>query len=413
MTAEPTPSPTPSPTPDPKALEALAAAKEHGLSDEDLRGEYELFLRFTETVEGDPELGGYRELVYRIFPVIADHTEYLDPEYFFGRLANLSFSESELEAGFWGKYIYEPNTVLIRSDVEEDERWQLSAVVFHELMHFVDSSMSGEESAQYLLDGARLMGGDFLSLPMEDRLRTLILYNADAVVEGGSELYTAKYFSSGVRSYFKACSVLTGVEYIFGTEKLDELFFSPDSNAVLAELLLGAGYSEDRYYAAVASLNWFTTPRTSYMPDDLIAPEDILIDLYEHELGSGWKQDPRFIYILKSLSDVAWPDHERSEHSDFLKDIEFNTREQYADFLSKLYSDLPFMPDPMFDPPFPVIIDGRFSICVYADWTDSDTDSAVRGTIAAEYDIENDEPIGYLITDLDAIYNVYPVLHGS
>ncbi|MBR6006737.1 MAG: hypothetical protein IK064_03835, partial [Clostridia bacterium] len=397
----------------PTVREALAAAEEHGLSKEDLRGEYELFLRFSETVEGNPGLGEYRALVYRIFPVIADHTEYLDAEYFFGKLASLSFSESELEAGFWGLYQHETNAILIREDVQDDSRWELSAVVFHELMHFVDRSMSGAESAMYILDGRRLYADEFLALPMEDRLRTVILYNADAVTEGGAELYTAKYFSGGVRSYFSACSILTGIEYIYGTEKLNELFFGTDSEAVLAELLLDAGYSEDRYYTAAASLNWLTTPRTSYMPNERIAPEDILIDLYEHELGSGWEQDEPFIYILKSLSDVAWPDYERSVHADFLQGIEFNTREQYADFLSKLYAGLSFRPEPMFDPPFPVIKDGRFLITAFADWTDPDTAQPVRGTIAAEYDFGTEQPIGYLLTDMDAIYNEYPVLHGS
>lgn len=303
---------------EPTICETLLTAEKHGLSEEDLRGEYELFLRFSGTVEDNPGLGEYRELVYRIFPVIADHKEYLDPEFFFGRLASLSFMGSELEAGFWGKYRHEHNEILILNDVEDEDRWQLTAVVFHELMQFVYSSLSGAESTQYLLDGRRLYGDEYLNLPMEDRLRALILYNTDAVTEDGAEFYTAKYFSDGVRSYFGACSVLTGIEYIYGTEKLDELFFGTDTNAVIAELMLEAGYSEDRYYDATASLNWIATPRTSFMPDNFITPEDILIDLYEHELGSGWKQDERFLYVLKSLSDVAWQDYERSEYSDFL-----------------------------------------------------------------------------------------------
>lgn len=419
LTSEPTdppteePSPEPGPTLEPTAREALAAAEEHGLSEDDLRGEYELFLRFSETVEGNPGLGDYLGLVYRIFPVIADHTEYLDAEYFFEKLASLSFSESELEAGFWGMYQRDPNAILIRSNIEDDDRWELPAVVFHELMHFVDSSLSGGESALYLLDGARLRGDEFLALPFEDQLRALILYDTDAVKEGGAELYTAKYFAGGVRSYFSACSVLTGIEYIYGTEKLDELFFGRDSGAVLAELLVDAGYSEDRYYSAAASLDWITTPRSSFKPDNFIAPEDILIDLYEHELGSGWKQDEPFIYILKSLSDVAWPDYERSAHADFLQDIEFNTREQYVDFLSELYAGLSFRPEPMFDPPFPVIMNGRFTVCAFADWTDPDTDRPVRGTVAAEYDFESGRTAAYVLTDMDAIYNAYPVLHGQ
>ena len=93
-TSETTPSPEPGPTQEPIVRDALKTAEDHGLSEDDLRGEYELFLRFSETIESNSELGEYRELVYRIFPVIADHKMYIDPEFFLGRLASLSFAKS-------------------------------------------------------------------------------------------------------------------------------------------------------------------------------------------------------------------------------------------------------------------------------------------------------------------------------
>lgn len=52
ITAEPTEAPAP--TEDPTEAEALRIAAEHGLSADDLRGEYGLFIRFSEPVEGKP-----------------------------------------------------------------------------------------------------------------------------------------------------------------------------------------------------------------------------------------------------------------------------------------------------------------------------------------------------------------------
>ena len=67
--------------------------------------------------------------------------------------------------------------------------------------------------------------------------------------------------------------------------------------------------------------------------------------------------------------------------------IEFNTREQYGEFPSKLYADLPFIPALMFDPPNP--------------------DQTVSGTIAVEYDFENGLPNGYGLVDMNEIYRLF------
>lgn len=67
----------------------------------------------------------------------------------------------------------------------------------------------------------------------------------------------------------------------------------------------------------------------------------------------------------------------------------------------------------MFDPPYPVIVDGRFSICTCANWTDPDINQTVNGTITVEYDFEGERAIRYKLVVMDAIYNGYPVLHGS
>ena len=79
-----TPTDTPAPTAEtaetPAAKdnsEAIRIAELHGLSEKDLRGEYELFTMFSEMIEGNNRLNGYKEIVYRIFPVVADNVSLL------------------------------------------------------------------------------------------------------------------------------------------------------------------------------------------------------------------------------------------------------------------------------------------------------------------------------------------------
>ena len=410
-TAEPTPGYTPEPTPvqDPEAAEALELALRHGLSAEELRGEYGLFIRFAETVEGNASLGKYAEFVYLIFPVIADQTEYLDEAHFLERLSQLSFAEQELDPGVAGQYRFEPNEILIdpRHSEGVNGDCELPAVVFHELMHFADRSLNGEERTEYILDGESLTPEEYLALPLDDRIRAVIVYGADLLLEGGAELYTAKYFAGAVRWYFKAAAILTGIEYIYGTEKLDELFFSAQSDTLLAQLLLDAGYTEDEYYDVIGNLNWYTNQAENVRPAREICAEDILIDLYEHEYGSGWQADEYFLYVLKAINGVAWSGYEASEHADFLKEAEFGTYRQYEEFLGKVYADLPERPDVSCEPLAPVIRGRHFTLASFARWTDAGSGQRKRGTIAAEYDFNAESTIGCRLIDMDAVMDRY------
>ena len=64
-------------------------ASTHGLTADDIRGEYELFKKYSETLDSNPNLDGIRELLYQVFPVVADNTAYMDEEYFFTSLESL------------------------------------------------------------------------------------------------------------------------------------------------------------------------------------------------------------------------------------------------------------------------------------------------------------------------------------
>lgn len=404
----PSPSPTaePTPTADPVIAEALRIAEQHGLTEEELYGEYDFFILFADTVDGNEGLGKYRELVYRIFPVVADNIDYIEKDYFITRLSWLSFSEAELDPGLAGQFVFVPNSIVISTDLGESDESQYPSIIFHELMHFVDFSASRDEIKMYLLDGELLTGSQFLALPLDDQIRAIIVYGSEPISEGCAELFTAKYFAGAIRAYFDSCYFVTGLEYIYGSEKLCELFFSRHSDALFAQLFIDAGYSEDEYQTAAASLNWLTSPNV-YKPQDYMRAEDILIDLYEHELGDGWKTDKKFHYILKSLSDIAWSGYEDSEHADFLAGIAFNTWEQYYDFAAKLYAGLPIEPDPRYLPPAPTIIGGRFMLAAFAEWRDPDTRELIHGTVGVEYDFENEKPIGWEIIDMDAALDEY------
>ncbi|MBQ1520613.1 MAG: hypothetical protein IIZ56_03960, partial [Clostridia bacterium] len=403
----PEPTDTPAPTEDPTPARALALAAEHGLTEDDLHGEYELFIRFSETVECNSALGKYKEFVYLIFPVAADASAYMDLDYFFNMLSELSFNECELESGIAGMYTAGVNRVDISTSIEPYDSYHTAEVVFHELMHFVDFNVSNEYPALYLLNGKRLTPYEIDGLSQEEQDALVICYDPDVVTEGGAEYFTAKYFAGAVRAYFIPAQFLAGVEYIFGEEKLDELFFSRDSAAVLAELFLEAGYTKEKYYSAWQTLNWLTSSVYHDEPSVYIAPEDMLIDLYESRLGEGWQTDEGFLYILKAINGIVGEGYQRSEHADFLRGVEFRTWAQYDAFTEKLFGELPFEPDLRYLPPTPLVRGGRLMLGAFAEWTDPESQEHIRGALTMDYDFESETLLGYQATDYDAMTDRY------
>lgn len=403
----PVPTDTPAPTEDPIPAAAVAFAAEHGLTEEDLHGEYELFLRFGEAVEGNSALGKYKEFIYLIFPVVADASPYMDHDHFIDMLAGLSFNECVLEPGIAGMYTAGENIVEINTEIDSYDSYHFPEVVFHELMHFVDFNVNNDAPAIYLLNGRRLNTVELEELPEEEREQAVACYEPDVVTEGGAEYFTAKYFAGAERAYFIPAQFLAGVEYIFGEEKLKELFFSRDSGVVLAELFLSAGYSKEKFYNANQTLSFLTNSSVHGEPSVYIAPEDMLIDLYESKLGSGWMSDEGFMYILKAMNGVAGEEYLRSEHAEFLRGVEFRTWAQYDAFTEKLFGELPFQPDLRYLPPTPFIRGGRLLLGAFAEWADPETQEHVRGTLTLDYDFGSETQRGYETIDFDELTSRY------
>ena len=296
MTDMPTPepdttgTPTPKPAPVTQAMinEALSIAALHGLTEDDLHGEYALFLDFAETAENNENLSGYKEMLYRIFPVIADNTEYIDCEYLLENEARLSIIDNEIADAHRGEYHWDTNTVMINTRRNEpiDHRWP--ATVFHELMHFVDHKAGSDfDEWYYFLDDKVLTFQEFLELPDKDKSRAEPCLAADYIVESGAELFTAKYFSGATQAYYESCQFLSGLEYIYGTERVKELFFSTDSDVKSAKIFFDAGYSYERYEDATGSLNWLTYPEQCIEPDNYISPEEILTETDGRRTGNS------------------------------------------------------------------------------------------------------------------------------
>ena len=296
-TEEPAATPTPDPDPDHAAMqEALELAAKHSLSEDDLRGRYDLFVRFCRNVENNGRLGEFADYVYLLFPMIADHIKAESEDYFLAKVGSLKIQSWKIQRNHAGEYEQSDNTVTINSLYLESDDMSYMATVMHELTHFVDTNIDGPvEKVTFTTDHAYPIN----DVPKDQQGSLIGSSDVEFLVEGGAELYIAKYFTHYTRHYTPAVQFLTGLEYLCGSELLDEVFFAHDSAYVLSEYLISQGFSPEEliyFYTTMYAMCYWKTPTGT-----VLRPEDVLIRLYEKLRGSDFRADPTFCYILSSI----------------------------------------------------------------------------------------------------------------
>ena len=296
---EASPTPTLTPTPDPKD-DAVKLASEVGLTEEELRGKYDLFIRYAEVVGSNPEFKGRREFIYHLFPVIAEHLKSENEEFFFGKVKELKITQKHTD-GIDGQYIQTENKIELDPDLETRMgKEAYSSVFYHELMHFIDLNIAGsglEGYACLMDDGSIRKYGDLDYGEMRHMKDYLYSY----FIEGGAEMYTSEYFTYAPNSYLPRVRFLVGMKYIFGVEKIDNMFFDVDTDYQFAQLLMANGFTTEETVKVFMAMR--NTPDALSEPKTLIDPREVLIRLYINNVGPDYEKDKTFCLILGSMNE--------------------------------------------------------------------------------------------------------------
>ena len=296
---EASPTPTLTPTPDPKD-DAVKLAAEFGLTEEELRGKYDLFIRYAEVVGSNPEFKGRREFIYHLFPVIAEHLKSENEEFFFGKVKELKITQKHTD-GIDGQYIQTENKIELDPDIETRMgKEAYSSVFYHELMHFIDLNIAGsglEGYACLMDDGSIRKYGDLDYGEMRHMKDYLYSY----FIEGGAEMYTSEYFTYAPNSYLPRVRFLVGMKYIFGVEKIDNMFFDVDTDYQFAQLLMANGFTTEETVKVFMAMR--NTPDALSEPKTLIDPREVLIRLYINNVGPDYEKDKTFCLILGSMNE--------------------------------------------------------------------------------------------------------------
>lgn len=296
---EASPTPTLTPTPDPKD-DAVKLAAEFGLTEEELRGKYDLFIRYAEVVGSNPEFKGRREFIYHLFPVIAEHLKSENEEFFFNKVKELKITQKHTD-GIDGQYIQTENKIELDPDLETRMgKEAYSSVFYHELMHFIDLNIAGsglEGYACLMDDGSIRKHGDLDYGEMRHMKDYLYSY----FIEGGAEMYTSEYFTYAPNSYLPRVRFLVGMKYIFGVEKIDNMFFDVDTDYQFAQLLMANGFTTEETVKVFMAMR--NTPDALSEPKTLIDPREVLIRLYINNVGPDYEKDKTFCLILGSMNE--------------------------------------------------------------------------------------------------------------
>ena len=391
---------------DPTEIEAIDAAKAHGLSKEDLGGEYALFLKFRDALEANTTAGENKEFIYLIFPVIAYAADYVDDSFFFQMVSSLNVVTGELSDDINGQY-NATNDLTLKTSLFENERDRLPDVYFHELMHFLDYNINGVSSCVYIEDGKHLSPADVAYYTDEQMEKLIACPESWIVTESGAELYTAKFLTGAPYAYKDSVVFLSCIEYIMGEEYMKKLFFSWDSDAILEDLFLEAGYTHEQYLKASAMMNFLARPDLYEYPQDVVSPEDLLIDLYTHYKDGNWKEDKKFLAFIKCFDGVGLEGWRRSKNAEFIGGIVYQSWEQFEPLEKHFVEDIPETPD--LEHPYPTIFmrDGNLLFGTQATFTDPSTGEKYKGYITYEWDFENDVRTGYTIKRADEYVNRY------
>lgn len=197
----------------------------------------ELFVQYASIVDNNSNLGSYKHQVLMMFKMFSQYQSYIDLVSFYNGLLSLKieWDLTTADRGAAGEYYDYDNKILLSDDSD--------GVIYHELTHFMDYRSSFDSHDLYICDDKyydydEAFNGDF---KLCERDYDLSGYNR-ILIEGGAEYLSVKDINNyRFRAYSHFTQLYFLFQYMFGENKLNEMFFHNDDNYQLYKLLTERG----------------------------------------------------------------------------------------------------------------------------------------------------------------------------
>lgn len=254
--------------------------------------------KFNYIVKNNDNLNGFNDLVLEVDDVIQKYRNYLNENYFLWSLTRLNVSavQSSTDDSWAGLYTNSEKKIEYIPIYLDDS----NHVFYHELFHFLDDSINFSDNdfneILYMCDDELLDYFAISKLPFSEKLMCenvyINIYNF--LVEAGAEAGVAKTFTNQITAYNNIVSIYTMLEYLFGSNVIDDIYMSNRTFYLLLKLLIDSGYT---FEEAVDINNFFVLLKDDYdYNDDALI--DIMSDLYTKVKGGNYANDKQFVYLL-------------------------------------------------------------------------------------------------------------------
>ena len=333
----------------------------------------DLFKKYAYIVENNNMLLDYKKEVYDIFEIVMDNKDYLDEFYFLHKLGYLNIVEDDVLQGGKAAGTYQDYDT--RIDLTSNE----NRVIYHELIHFIDYSISNNPSTTlYKCDNKVDVYGAVPNIP--DGCDYVSIVYSNFIMEAGAESFTAKYFTKKVTAYNFGTFYLDALEYIYGSSTLNKWYYG-DAN-YFVKVLYDEFNDEQTVMKILEALKDTTSLDVTYKYTGYLL--DTLIDLYKMNIGKDYLNDKKFVFLLKPMLDFM-----NADDSKYYKEL--NDINSKYEFLDNLKEEIGYEYFSNYVEP---IIKNDKMYLSWSVWNASNSQSAV---VWIDYDFTKDEIKDYIV----------------
>ena len=282
-----------------------------------------LFIEFSKAIiENNNIKDDYKRYVLLQYKVVISNKKYLIKDSFLDSLRKLKIGDSKdvlVKEQALGVYYDDSLSIVLGKGTKKD-------VILHELMHFIDYRLGNPN----VYDGYKC---DEVIKRLYDATNDCIVTNLGfnkLISEGGAEYNSAKYNNDevvlGHYSYFT--EIYNLFVYIFGEDKMNDIFYSNSSVAMFAEEITKLGISYEEYQSFVDGINYlavesnFVGKLEKTEADYYIEALDFVSDVYKKKFNKSWSDDKIFSFLMQY---ALWNDYYASQK---INDTNFTKEEK-------------------------------------------------------------------------------------
>ena len=263
----------------------------------------DLLKKYIYVLNNNDNLKDYYDKLINIFKIIDDNNKYIKEDILLSSLDKLAFEgidnfKEYTDKKVLGLYSYENNKIYFTNN--EEYIGKLDHVIYHELVHYIDYNINNYKYSIdfYKCNNDYYIIDDYKKLEIKDNCKYYKSIDTEFITEGLAEKINVNYFPSyNTITYSNYIKILNTLGYIFGEDRINEIFFSENTSYEFYKLIVDENKMDIKEY--INMLEVFNKIDNNNF--NLIIASDYLVDLYESKNNKEWFTDNIFKALISNL----------------------------------------------------------------------------------------------------------------